>query len=732
MLPALASARDHFLVVNLREERIDHVREADPLEDYARSLNLEYRDIPVCGRWDAVAVRHLRALIDRLEPTLVHAHDVKASAYLLQAKSVKQNFRPRIVSTHHGVHGRPDWKTRLYESFYRRYLLKSFDRVLCVSRADYECLLQSGLNRHRLRLQLNGINGTLVEPAQRSGVAQRIHDKWFTHTKVQEGIFYFGVVGRLSAEKDHGRLLDVLSHLDKLDPTADWKCLIFGTGPLETMLHDKARQLGIQNRVHWLGYRPDVGSELAGVDLLLSFSKAEGLPINLIEAGWAATPVMATRVGGVTDLIPDDRYGEFILPQESVLDSAQRLRRCLSEEGLQRIRTQGRLFQTRVIEEFTQDIWMRRLEELYRELGVHIEEPKVSPNGQDKEAMTIAERLKSIFFTRLMLYPTSRLGTMIHRNRHGFRILMYHQFPSASVDMQEALAKQCAHMMSRYTLVTMTEIGRSLREGIPLPPNALAVTVDDGYRNFLCNGYPVFRNYRIPVTVYLVSGFIDKEAWLWWDQVRYQVDHTRRRQFSLTLYPGDLPTTFILTTLDDRRDASRTLIEAMKRVSNSERLRMLRKLDDLLETSLPSPAPPAIAPLDWSEIRFLSAGGVEFGAHTQSHPILSRLNNPTDLITEITNSKKRIEEELKRRVLHFCYPNGQQEDVNTQTFKLLSEHQFITAVNAEKGVNFMGSHPLWLRRIGVDPLMSNFNFEALLAGVGGSRSKPVQSMLYSS
>src|SRR5882757_5027664 len=93
VLPALASAREQFVVVNLREERIQRLRETDPLEDYARSLGLEYHDIRVCRHWDTVAVRDLSALLERLDPDLVHAHDVKASAYLLQARPASSKCR---------------------------------------------------------------------------------------------------------------------------------------------------------------------------------------------------------------------------------------------------------------------------------------------------------------------------------------------------------------------------------------------------------------------------------------------------------------------------------------------------------------------------------------------------------------------------------------------------------------------------------------------------------------
>ena len=726
VLPALASAGGDFLVVNLREERLDHIREADPLEDYARSLNLNYRDVLVCGRWDSLAVRHLTHLIGQLNPDLVHAHDVKASAYLLQARSARLKNRCPIVSTHHGIHGRPDWKTRLYEAIYRRYLLKFFDRTLCVSTPDYQSLLQSGVPSQRLRLHLNGIDGHRMDPLQRAAEAQRIRAAWFPEKPLARHPLYFGVVGRLSAEKDHARLLQVLGELNRFAHMPDWKCLIFGNGALEKSLQESARRAGLEKRLVWMGYRKNAGAELAGLDLLLSFSKAEGLPINLIEAGWAGTPIMATQVGGVIDLIPDHRFGILIDPQESPTESARRLNQAFStENGRAGLKKQALLFQQRVAAEFTQEVWMRRLKSLYGELGVGLENATAKPaHPLPEETGSLAERVKSVFFTRLMLYPTGRMGAMRQWNRHGFRILMYHRFSADdSSELQDSLSRQCAHLTSRYTLVSLTEIARSLSGGPPLPPNALTVTVDDGYRDFRRNAYPVFRAHNIPMTVFLVSGFVDHKIWLWWDQIRYSLEHTQTRFFRLTLYPGQPPTSFTLETWEQRQEAAMLLIEAAKKVDNNLRLSLLQRLAELLAVELPAIPPPAMAPMDWAEIQFLAANNVEFGAHTQTHPILSRLQDPAELTAEIGHSKKRIEDMLQRPVQHFCYPNGQREDVHPLSYKILEQNRFQTAVTAERGVNFRGVHPFWLRRIGVDPLMSRFNFEALLAGVGGSRSK---------
>ena len=371
VLPALSDRRDQFLIVNLREERIPSLLRSDPLGEYSRSLGLAYESIPVKSRWDRSAMGRLRSLLDRLHPALVHAHDVKASVYLLRARGRR---RFPIVSTHHGVHGRPDWITRLYEWLYRRYFLKSFDRVLCVSSADHSFLLKSGLDAGRLRLHLNGADGRRIAFEDRAKESKEIRSVWLPQTADRDRLFLFGALGRLSAEKDHARLFRTLSCLNQL-PSRDWRCLVFGAGPLEGELRRQVLSLGLGKKIVWMGYRKEAGDELAGLDMLLSFSKAEGLPISLIEAGWAGTPVMATSVGGVRDLIPDERHGNPVSVDEPDAETALRLRALLAEESSDMLRAQGERFQERVASQFTRRMWVDRLEQIYSELKVGISQP---------------------------------------------------------------------------------------------------------------------------------------------------------------------------------------------------------------------------------------------------------------------------------------------------------------------------------------------------------------------
>ncbi len=376
VLPALANVSTPCAIVNLREVRLHGLLDNDPLEDYARSFNLPYYAVNVRKRWDRIAIGELHALLHKLNPVLVHAHAIKASAYLLWTRRRHESRTFPLVSTHHGVHGVPDWKVRAYEWFYRRSVLNKYDRALAVSSADYDFLLHSGIESKRLRLHMNGVDGRRMDPEHRAQEVRDIRTRWLPADLQGYKPFLFGVVARLSPEKDHVRLLHVLAELNHIPNNRDWKCLVFGSGPLESTLRQQANEMGLRKRILWMGYRPNIADELAGLDLLLSFSKAEGLPINVIEAGWAGVPVMSTRVGGVIDLIPDESCGEAIEPSAPNSVWISKLRHALSPEGQHALESQGRHFQERVSKVFSQSRWLQRMAEIYAELGVSLDRQK--------------------------------------------------------------------------------------------------------------------------------------------------------------------------------------------------------------------------------------------------------------------------------------------------------------------------------------------------------------------
>ena len=215
------------------------------------------------------------------------------------------------------------------------------------------------------------------------------------------------------------------------------------------------------------------------------------------------------------------------------------------------------------------------------------------------------------------------LARRLHRD--SLRILMYHRFSDPA-----ALARQCAHIRKQYNPVSMTDVSNWLHQGLRLPPYPVAVTVDDGYRDFQDVAHPVFAEYGIPVTVFLVTDFLDRKDWLWFDRIVYALG----------------------------REEGQKLADQAVSWSAADRAKLV--LD--LPVSLPVEVPLEYQPLSWTAVRSLAESGVDFGAHTKSHPILSALHDPEELQDEIAGSKARIEAELDRPVLHFCYPNGKMRD----------------------------------------------------------------------
>lgn len=282
------------------------------------------------------------------------------------------------------------------------------------------------------------------------------------------------------------------------------------------------------------------------------------------------------------------------------------------------------------------------------------------------------------------------------------------------------LREQCEHICRCYHPVSLTLVGQSLKTGKPLPANSLAITVDDGYRDFFLYGYPVFRDFNLPVTVYLVSDFLDRQSWLWWDKLQYSFQNTAEQSLSVE-WPSGHKQDFIIETREQRRRVYEEVRECLKKVGDDDRLRLLEQIPERLRVEIPPSPPPEWSPLGWDEVRQMSREGIEFGAHTKSHPILSRISDIAKIQDEIAGCKARIEEELGQTILHFSYPNGTLADINKQSVEAVIQAGFCTAVTAERGLNSRNTDLFLMRRVGAEPDGATYYFQELLAGIVDAR-----------
>jgi peptidoglycan/xylan/chitin deacetylase (PgdA/CDA1 family) len=294
-------------------------------------------------------------------------------------------------------------------------------------------------------------------------------------------------------------------------------------------------------------------------------------------------------------------------------------------------------------------------------------------------------------------------------NRRGCRILVYHRFG----EDHTKLAAQCEHIRKHYQPVSMRQVVESLCAGTPLPNRAVAITIDDGYRDFLLHGHPVFSRYEIPVTMFVITGFLDRELWPWWDQLTYMFQRTRRTVISFA--GREVPITGnILRVIDG-------VTQPLKRLSRSERGDRINELQQQLEVELPKDAPPEYEPLSWAEVRQLTAAGVEFGGHTRTHPILSCISSEAELREEVAGSKRRLDEQLGFPSLHFAYPNGTPSDYNEQVVAAVKDSGFASAVIVAKTFNYTGADCFRLARLDADPSLPEKHFVESLAGLRNIR-----------
>lgn len=210
-----------------------------------------------------------------------------------------------------------------------------------------------------------------------------------------------------------------------------------------------------------------------------------------------------------------------------------------------------------------------------------------------------------------------------------------------------------------YDFVDIRAVMRGLSGDGPPLRRAVAFTIDDGYAEQASVAGPAFAEFDCPVTTFVTSGFLDRVLWFWWDQIEYVVTHTRRGEVDIEL--GDGRRRYTFHGNGDRAAAQQDFTARCKTLPDPVMRDAIRRLATAADVELPAQAPPRYAPMTWDELRGAERGGMTFGPHTVTHPILARTDN-AQCGREISESWTRLKAEARDPVAVFAYPNGQPSD----------------------------------------------------------------------
>ncbi len=333
--------------------------DGSPAAPALRALGVEPELVPVGRMAEASALVRLRRHLARVAPDVVHTH--LGLADVLGTLAARSLGLPAVSTLHllaRQPTGRPDRgarddvRARLAALVRRR----AGARVIAVSDAARRAYLETGWDEPRHVVTVHNGIARSAEPAAGAAVRRELG--------IAADALVLSTVTVLRPGKGHDVAIDALRRLQGRFPGV--RLLILGDGPARPDVARIARPLG--DAVVMTGHRADVMAVLAATDVLLHPSRMDAFPTALLEAGAAGVPVVASRVGGIPEIVADGETGFLLDPPVTSSALAQRVAPLLEDAAL-RTALAARA-RARFEREFTAERWAARLRDVYDDVLV--------------------------------------------------------------------------------------------------------------------------------------------------------------------------------------------------------------------------------------------------------------------------------------------------------------------------------------------------------------------------
>jgi glycosyltransferase involved in cell wall biosynthesis len=291
---------------------------ADALAPAIRTHGIPVHALGATGNVDLRWMRRLRELLARGQFDIAHFHlPYTAALGRLVVLSLPARTRPLTLYTEHSLWDKVSPPVKALN----RLSIRTDRSLIAVSEAAYEAL-PSRL-RHRARIVVHGIDRSESQRAmvQRDEIRARLRRE----LDVPERSLLVVTVAGLRAEKGYDVLLDAAHLVVRRGLPLHFAAA--GEGALHDEVRARHGALGLDDRFRFLGHRSDALELIAGADMFVLASRQEGLPVVLMEATSVGTPIVATAVGGVPQVIEDGRNGIVVPPgdPEALAGALERL-----------------------------------------------------------------------------------------------------------------------------------------------------------------------------------------------------------------------------------------------------------------------------------------------------------------------------------------------------------------------------------------------------------------------
>ncbi len=310
----IAGAEQHLITLlgGLRVQHIDArmillVEPHKPMADYIAALNAQgvpVQPMIIRHHADVTLIPRLRTALEALAPDIVHTHLIHADLYGTLAA---RWLGVPIISSRHNDDA---FRYRAPVRIVNRRLWRMTTAGIAISDAIAEFSIKIEGARpeqiHRIHYGLD----TSIRPLDRTDAKRKLTAELKLPTDTQ----LIGMVCRLIEQKGVRYGLEAFIQLAETFPMAH--LLVAGEGLLRPELEARAKEAGLKNRVHFLGWRSDAAALMAAFDMLLAPSLWEGFGLVLLEAMAQQTPIIASRVSAIPEVVIDRETGLLVSPRD--------------------------------------------------------------------------------------------------------------------------------------------------------------------------------------------------------------------------------------------------------------------------------------------------------------------------------------------------------------------------------------------------------------------------------
>src|SRR3989304_3374628 len=326
--------------------------------------------------------------------------------------------------------------------------------------------------------------------------------------------------------------------------------------------------------------------------------------------------------------------------------------------------------------------------------------------GQISSTATRKESMVAIKTQQYLLRAVKKHAFMDPNYYESHRVMPWKEGKSSIFEGMQGdpitFELQMAYLRKPFNLLALDDLRRHLRNRTPFPPNSCLVTFDDGWKDNFTQAYPVLNRYEAPAVVFLSVGHIGTGKRFWQERIFKALKNIRDVADGDGVLPDgcrDLPTGIKVEDIagwpqDMFRLRAREYIHSLKDFP----LHRIEPIADAIVACAEmngSSANEGDSFLSWEEVEEMSRGGIDFGSHGMSHEILTHLTGD-GVRKEVVESKRIIEEKIRKKVYAFSYPNGNYDPMAQEC---LEESGYDIAFGTCRGFTAPGDDPMELKRV---------------------------------